>query len=369
VTTATQTTNRVAAATIQPDAVPSLIDKILSETSDKMDRTVRAVSAELETTEGHFRRAMVMARGIQLFRTMLDSKMVAELMGLMNNPLGFQTDRGPGKGPGGQNSPEYTAEVVKDCMVAAFLQGAFPVGNEVNILFGQCFLAKAYWKRMVLEIPGLTDLRMVVGIPLVREGKTTVRVACSWKLNGANNQLLDHEGKPGIVFSTITNQRSTDNACQGKAERQAYKRIYELIRGSVRTADADALAEGEIPNEPAAATSAPVTTTKFVEATGATTPQHDGKKVVVEIQRWESRLVALNLCEGEQLIDKFNTYGLRNDLPARIDMWPQEQLAKWKDLALQFKGEFEQHARDREDLHRKQQEAIAAADKNDDPPF
>jgi len=325
--TATSPNNAAPAAKATEAPAPSLLDQVMEATSERLDSKVREVSKQLSVTEGHFRRAMIMAKGVHIFREMLTDGIMAEIMSLMNNPLGFQTDRGPGK----PNKTPYDVDLVRDVMVSAFLQGAFPVGNEIAILFGQCFLQKAYWSRMVREIPGISDLRVVVGTPIVREGKATVRVACSWKLAGIPNELRDQEGKPGIVFSTILNsQGPVDNACQGKAERQALKRVCELIRGSVQTADPEEeepLAEGEIPNEvaPRQTETPPAPENKQSPSIDPAQPEKDRQRAIRLAQDFEANLVKADLCFVGQL-----TAWLQDQHPHKLPIadWGNKALSK-----------------------------------------
>jgi hypothetical protein len=215
-----------------------LIDAILAQTADRIGRTARRYCTELEATDDHMRKAVLMAKGIEYLRRELTGPMMQTIMGLMNSPLGFMTDHVP-TAYKEENRVPYSVEIVRDCAIQAMLHGVFFVGNEFNILAGRCYITQNGWRRKVEEISGLTDFDIAPGIPVVsaaHQGQTVVRVSATWRHNGIPGMLVGSDGKPGRVFPIIVaGKYSTPDQTIGKAKAKAYRAAYEKITGSTHT--------------------------------------------------------------------------------------------------------------------------------------
>lgn len=212
-----------------------LIDKALEETTLRLEETSRRYAdAVADPTLGRLARAMVMAEGIEKLRQQLAGPVMKRIMGLMNSPLGFKTDRGP-QNP--KNPQPYDEITVRDAVIVALLNGVYPLFNEMNIIAGQCYITKEGYQRKVREIPELTDLVLSPGVPFAHNGQTTVRYAATWRYRGLEGKLVDGEGKNGIGIPIPSNQFMGPDAIIGKATRKALKRIYEQVTGSVHTID------------------------------------------------------------------------------------------------------------------------------------
>lgn len=233
--------------TVELDAPPDLLDKVLEATAAKLDGIATRYSvAVADPAMGRLRRTLVMAQGVQQLRAALDGKVMKQIMALMNTPLGFMTDRGPHAYKAEHKTP-YNEDVVRECVIAGLMNGVYPVNNEMNIISGRCYIAQEGYRRKVREIPGLTDLKLAPGLPRVDQGKTVIRFGATWKLNGNADSLRDAEGKPGIVLEIPTNQYTGPDAVVGKAIRKGLKRIWEQVYGSDHTAPED----GEVGEMPA----------------------------------------------------------------------------------------------------------------------
>jgi hypothetical protein len=204
------------------DAALALID-------ERASKFAHALS--VNSAFGHLRRAAILALGIAELDKAL-APLMPIFMSLQNSQLGFKTDRAPGNK---NNLAPYDAPTVKSCLIAALLNGLYPIGNEFNIIAYQMYVAQAGYRRKVCQIPGLTDLVMSPGGPRPDNGLTMVRVAGTWKLNGIPGALVDGKGDPGRVFPIIVNQGMSPDAIVGKAMRKAYKAIYEQATGTEST--------------------------------------------------------------------------------------------------------------------------------------
>jgi hypothetical protein len=161
-------------------------------------------------------------------------------MPLQGSKLGFVTDKDAGGG--------YPAEVVREVIIEALLRGFRPVGNEFNIIAGQFYGAKNGFERIVREWPGLTNLRIDLGVPhLVAEKGALVPCEARWRLDGRDMKV---ECRPaaGDGFDTRipvkVNGGMGPDAILGKATRKLYARVYQVLTGcasDIVDADGDVL--------------------------------------------------------------------------------------------------------------------------------
>jgi hypothetical protein len=167
-------------------------------------------------SKGRFERALILARGMAALREAVKPLMPA-ILSLMDSPLGFLTDR-RGKDP-------YPEEVVADCLIEAVLRGCYPVGNEWNIISGRAYITKEGFARLVRELPGFTDLRLVPGVPRTAQAGAVVPFRASWRW----------QGKPDHMECDIPvrlNSGMGADAAIGKATRKMLARLYSLLTGS-----------------------------------------------------------------------------------------------------------------------------------------
>jgi hypothetical protein len=225
-----------------------------------------------------------------------------DIMALMGSPLGFVTDRDDpatrkqGVGP-------YDVETVRDCMMVAVLQGGRVVGNEFNIIASRAYMTKAYFKRVVNEFPGVTDVQDTPGVPvLVGDKGALCPFVITWKLYGVRcsferiyrkgeNVAMSYDERIPIRVNAYM---GTD-AIIGKATRKAYAAVYARLTGSDIT-------EGEVEeSEPAKiATSLTAITEKLeakapgdvtVDAGASEAPGDPPAKPVTLVEEYAGRLL------------------------------------------------------------------------------
>lgn len=238
-TTATQTKPRATYAE-PPAAEPQLLDRVIDETSARIDRLADQYRAHSAEVTGKFRRALMLAEAMRQITGAISAPMMDLIMGLMNSQLGFLTDRDPSRpGKSGQVQP-YHPEVVKRCFVESVLLGLNPIGNEWNIISGKVYVTKEGMSRLVREVPGLSDLDLDFNVPKpAGQSKVTVDVSASWRLDGT-----PHTAKFEIPIKSYGTD--TDDLLLGKAERKALHRIYRRLVGSERFA----IDETDVDDEP-----------------------------------------------------------------------------------------------------------------------
>jgi hypothetical protein len=204
-------------------------------TLEVIEGIVGECSLEALADANQFYRTMKLAAGISALRKAITNDMMAEIMPLQGSSLGFRTDKDKDGG--------YPLPVVKDCMIEAVLKGAYMVGNEMNIIAGRAYFTKEFYTRKLREFPGLTDLKIKLGVPVLREGKAFVSASADWNLDGRPGRLEKAITKVGDrdVDERIpvkVNQGMSDDAILGKADRKMKKAIYDLLTGS-ETSDGD----------------------------------------------------------------------------------------------------------------------------------
>lgn len=191
------------------------------------------------------RQTVVLAHGIDQLRKVLNNDLMKKVfMPLQGTALGFMTDRQNAK----EGPKEYSIETVRECLIEAMIHGFRPIGNEINIIKGRAYAAKAGYERKVPEFPGLTDLRLEPGVPhMVGDKGALVPYRANWRLNGKAMSLVrdiakdkDNITRDSRIVVRVNREMGPD-AIIGKATRKMLKAIYDMISGSEIT-----LSDGEV---------------------------------------------------------------------------------------------------------------------------
>jgi hypothetical protein len=227
----------------------------IQRTSDSIETAVR--DSGVVAVKGHpaFLQAVRMAHGLRSLRDALPDAFVREnIMPLQGSALGFLTDKDSSEG--------YPLETVRDVLCEALLRGFRPVGNEFNIISGRFYGARAGFDRIVHEFPGLSHLRVDLGVPVTSNGGALVACVASWTLDGLADSLdcVAPRSADGIDtrIPVRANAGMGTDAILGKAHRKLFARIYQRLTGSSRDViDADV---EELPRRATLAGSAPSAT-------------------------------------------------------------------------------------------------------------
>ena len=206
----------------------------------KLDDTAEHYEVAIRTCKHRFERAFLLAEAMIKLRELLTPQMMTPIMGLMNNRLGFLTDKNPSRpNRDGSKPAPYSVEVVRDCAIEAMMQGVRLVDNEFNIISAGSYITRNGFTRKLRDFEDLTDLKIVLGVPRYNSEKTGVVVTCkgTWKLKG---QAGDLEADIPIR----TDSGSTVDNLLGKADRKFKARIYAQLTGSE-------LGDGEVEDLPA----------------------------------------------------------------------------------------------------------------------
>jgi len=219
----------------------------------RLDATLREARADFQEAErdgNDMLKGLLTATAMQTLRDLLTDDMMRDVMTLHGSPLGFRTDRD-------HEGKQYPVAVVKDVLITALLKGFRPVGNEFNIIGGNFYATQAGLERVVAEFPGLTDLRLIPGVPTMQSGGALVPYKATWRLHGVADQIdcRMHATHDDTRIPVRVNAQMGCDAILGKAKRKMLARIYERLTGSILTAAEDA-ADADSPGERSAALTA-----------------------------------------------------------------------------------------------------------------
>lgn len=186
---------------------------------------------------GHFGRAFRMAAAIRELQQAITDDMMKDIMRLQGTGLGFLTDKDNVKDGNGRTG--YPIEDVKLVAIEAALMGAYWVGNEFNIISWRPYLTKNFFTRKLREFPGLSDLKLSPGVPVLSGDKGAfVPYVATWKLNGQEmrierllTKLADGRDLDERICIKVNNGMGAD-AILGKAERKIKAAIYARLTGS-----------------------------------------------------------------------------------------------------------------------------------------
>lgn len=188
---------------------------------DEASRAAHKQLLEASMAGNEMAKAFIMTRSIHMLRQLLTDKIMNDIMGLMNNPLGFKTDR-----PNKSQQQAYSMPQVRDVLIQGLIRGVRPTHNEMNIIAGGLYITKEGYERLTNELPGVSALRIEVGVPTNKDGGALVNCKASWKLNGVPDSLVC-EGPYAIPIKV--NEGMGSDAIQGKATSKMLRRIYKII--------------------------------------------------------------------------------------------------------------------------------------------
>jgi hypothetical protein len=236
--TALKTTNQTLEIVPQSD-----LDEI-----NKLDRASREANRLLikaEIDRNDMSKGLILARSMKMLRTLLTERVMADVMELMNTPLGFRTDKDPSrpvkKGDKWENPKPYELAVVRDVMIQALLRGLRPTGNEINIIAGNLYVTKEGYERLLREFPGLSKLQIEIGVPVTQGEGALVPCRAAWELDGKSDLLVCEKGTDADYRIPIrVNSAMGVDAIQGKAKSKLYRRIYERLTGTALASEEDA---------------------------------------------------------------------------------------------------------------------------------
>jgi hypothetical protein len=190
---------------------------VLPKTCDALDQVADEFALSRIAGLSSFRKTFMLAAGVQRLRQLITPEIMGPIMELQGTSLGFRTDKDKTGG--------YPMETVKEVAIEAILRGALMVGNEVNIIADRLYLTKEHFARVVREYPGLTDLKISLGVPKTQTGGAIVTGSAAWKFNGKADTLSRE-------IPVRVNAGMGCDAILGKATRKLLASIFGQLTGS-----------------------------------------------------------------------------------------------------------------------------------------
>lgn len=223
--TATATKNEL----IKSDAIVPESDL---QTMLALDRTSQACSRQLvEAGANEAVKALIVARSVKQFKSLLSDAVMTDIMELQNSPLGFRTDKKDGG---------YRMDVVRDCVVQAFMRGLRVTGNEINIIAGNLYVTKEGFERLLSELDGLVNLKIQIGVPVTSEGGALVPARAEWVYHGvADGIVWEKEANADYRIPIRVNSAMGIDAIIGKAKSKVLRNIYARATGTRLAATED----------------------------------------------------------------------------------------------------------------------------------
>jgi hypothetical protein len=203
--------NETALTTTGPRAIA--VDPKLLEIAKHVDEIADG-AMELFKGGGSFAVEIQMAKTIGALKAALKPEVMQPIMELQNTDLGFRTDQKTG----------YPVDVVRDVLIEAKIRGFHMTGNEINILAGRFYAAKAGLRRKVITFPGVTDFKDGYSVPKMVANGATVICSAAWKKEGIADNL-------DCEIPIRVNAQMGADAILGKAERKLLARVLNRLSG------------------------------------------------------------------------------------------------------------------------------------------
>lgn len=163
--------------------------------------------------KSRFSKAFMVAKSIEALKELLTPKIMEPIMNLQNTGLGFKSDK------------EYGIDVVRDCLIEATLKGVFPVGNEFNIIAGNCYITKEGFGRKLRDIDNFSWTE-TPGVPrVVPSGKgALITVNLEWTLSGKTRAK-------DLELAIKVDEYTSIDAIIGKSIRKARAWLFTAVTG------------------------------------------------------------------------------------------------------------------------------------------
>lgn len=216
-------------------ASDSIVPESDMQTMRALDKTSQACSRQLlEAGTNEAVKALIIARSVKQFKSLLSDSVMSDIMELQGSPLGFKTDK------------SYPVAVVRDAVVQAFMRGLRVTGNEINIIAGNLYVTKEGFERLLSEMPGLENLKIQVGVPETAGGGALVPARAEWTMDGKPDSITwEKQASADYRIPIRVNSAMGVDAIHGKAKSKVLRNVYARITGTKLSVPEDEI-EGEL---------------------------------------------------------------------------------------------------------------------------
>jgi hypothetical protein len=163
-----------------------------------------------------FEKAYKLAEASEQISTLLTSEYMVPIMKLQGNKLGFKTDK--------DSSSGYPEKVVKNCLIEAVLTGVQPVGNQFNIIAGNCYITKEGFGYLLKNVEKLV-YEIIPELPNIQGEKAAAKMKIRWGYGSISEERE-------IIFPIKLNKYMGADAVIGKATRKARAWLYNNLTGT-----------------------------------------------------------------------------------------------------------------------------------------
>lgn len=179
--------------------------------------------------KNHVIQALQLARGVsQLKEVLAMPEVYHEIEALMNDHIGFVTDKNPAKKVQDKKTGDWVAtkpyhkDVVISCVAEALSLGLYLHNNEFNIIAGRCYPAQSGFKRMLSDFKKRTGIQteVIPGVPKRDAGGWLCSCKVAWTLKGQTREER--------VLSWNLQAFSSD-AALGKVSKRAHQWLFNEL--------------------------------------------------------------------------------------------------------------------------------------------
>lgn len=171
-----------------------------------------------------FQRTFAIANSVNNLRGILTADVMKPIMALQGSRLGFKTDKDTKGG--------YKLDIVRDCVIEAVMTGVYTVGNQFNIIAGNCYITKEGMGHLLSKIDGLS-YAITPRVPTTQGQGAVIIMSIEWTYKGKT------ETKDLEICVKVNSFMGTD-AIIGKATRKARAWLLLNVTGQdVGEGDAD----------------------------------------------------------------------------------------------------------------------------------
>jgi len=198
---------------IAPKATPQAISEL-----EEVAAHCRCIQHDVAS---EFRKTFALAAAKKRLGELITDDMMEDIMALQGSSIGFTTDLD-------SERKSYPLSVVKDVAIEATLRGLRMYGNEIVIISGRLYGSQAGMQRLVMEFPGISDLKIDVREPIMHAAYALVPCVASYIQDGIEH-TVDCLG--GRAIPVRVNKGMIIDAIIGKAKRKLFARIYDSLTG------------------------------------------------------------------------------------------------------------------------------------------
>lgn len=173
----------------------------------------------------------IRARAVRELEKAITDELLTDIVALQNHPMGFKTDRQPGK------SSPYSKAELRPVVVQALSMGASFDGNEFNVLAGNLYLTKEYYSRQCKDV-GVRELKVHLGSPARQKFDEKsflflVAASATWRfadrLMSLEWDVIEGESDNRLIVKGYST--SSIDEIHGKCRRRVLKAIFEEVSG------------------------------------------------------------------------------------------------------------------------------------------